>query len=305
MINFLLNGGQFTFPTTQLVKNAKINNSKKRNPLIPKSMYPNYKNTKIVTKASTGTKFKFAEFNPVIADDIAYIAPETDILPEDILLNTLKSSISGESGMSKAKYSIIDRVMSSDDIYAELKSTSTPQVSNTPSTSVITGQLGSSAFNKAFDKVVQYRPEAAKYRNVLTKLAQAESGFKINAKNPNYPAYGYFQFIKNGKTDNIQLGRKYSQNPDNYSLGEFMSNPEIQINAAIDLAQKFEKTLTTKDKEQAQKQGYSLDALIAGSWLGGVGGVRKVLNGTGNPSDRRHSKTGQGSDVKTYMQKYG
>ena len=34
-----------------------------------------------------------------------------------------------------------------------------------------------------------------------------------------------------------------------------------------------------------KNQGYSDDALVAGSWLGGPGGVKKYLLGKGDPSD--------------------
>ena len=48
--------------------------------------------------------------------------------------------------------------------------------------------------------------------------------------------------------------------------------------------------------------GYSMDALIRGAWLGGVGGVRQVLRGLGDPSDAKWYKgKSKGRSVKQVM----
>lgn len=293
LTDFLFNGG--TFPVNQLTKNQKaLYKNYKRNKAIPKSSYPVYKTNRIISKAAKGEVLNFAKYDPIIPD-----VPDASF-SSNFSIDEIVKQANQASGLS---YDPLDSVMSLSDIQSELQSTTQPtQFASTSNTS--TTPLGFTAFNAAFNRVVAKRPEAEKYRKVLTNLAEAESSFRPQAKNPNYEAYGYFQMIKDGKHDNVSLGKKYSNNPDTFELSEFLQNPEIQINAAVDLAQRFESQLTAEDKKLAQQQGYSTDSLIAGSWLGGVGGVRKVLKGQGNPSDRSHSPKGQGSDVKTYMQKF-
>jgi hypothetical protein len=56
-----------------------------------------------------------------------------------------------------------------------------------------------------------------------------------------------------------------------------------QIDAAVKMAHSIEKQFNSQDLKLAKAQGYSMDQLIRGAWLGGVGGVRKVLKGQGNP----------------------
>lgn len=295
LTDFLFNGG--TFPVNQLTKNQKaLYKNYKRNKAIPKSAYPVYKTNRIISKAAKGEVLNFAKYNPIIPD-----VPDVSFSPNKSIEEIVKQ-VNQASGLS---YDPLDAVMSLSDIQSELQSTAQPtQFTGTSINSTSSTPLGFTAFNTAFDRVVAKRPEAEKYRKVLTNLAEAESSFRPQAKNPNYEAYGYFQMIKDGKHDNVSLGKKYSDNPDTFGLSEFLQNPEVQINAAIDLAKHFESQLTAEDKKLAQQQGYSMDSLIAGSWLGGVGGVRKVLKGQGNPSDRSHSPKGQGSDVKTYMTKF-
>jgi hypothetical protein len=46
-----------------------------------------------------------------------------------------------------------------------------------------------------------------------------------------------------------------------------------------------------------------MENLLAGAWLGGVGGVRKALNGI-DTDDRYWSSTGQGASVMEYMNKF-
>lgn len=88
------------------------------------------------------------------------------------------------------------------------------------------------------------------------------------------------------------------------SIEEFRNNPKLQIEAAAKLAEQFKSQFTEEDRRLAKEKGYSENALLAGAWLGGVGGVRKVLRGEGNPSDKHWSKEGKGTTVKDRMDKF-
>lgn len=155
---------------------------------------------------------------------------------------------------------------------------------------------GNKRFEEAFDAVIKKLPQADKYRKLLTIIAKNESGFDPHIQNKaGAPAYGYFQFMQDGKNwDNIT---KYAGT----DITTFRNNPELQIEAAVKLASDFANSFTKEDLELAKQQGYSMDALISGAWLGGVGGVRKVLRKQGNPTDKHWSKSGKGTSVKERM----
>lgn len=158
---------------------------------------------------------------------------------------------------------------------------------------------GLAEFNKAYDEVEKSNPEAKKYRQFLTKMAEQESGFNSAIQNrAGAPAYGYFQFMQDDKKyNNI---RQYAGT----DVETFRSNPKLQIEAAIKLAKSFEKGFSKEDLELAKKNGYSTWGLLGGAWLAGNGGVRKFLQGKGNPSDRHWSKEGKGTDVATRIKAF-
>lgn len=158
---------------------------------------------------------------------------------------------------------------------------------------------GLAAFNKAYDEVEASNPEAKKYRQFLTKMAEQESGFNSAIQNrAGAPAYGYFQFMQDDKKyNNI---RQYAGT----DIETFRNNPKLQIEAAIKLAKSFEKGFSKEDLELANKNGYSTWGLLGGAWLAGNGGVRKFLRGQGNPSDRHWSKEGKGTDVATRIKAF-
>lgn len=151
---------------------------------------------------------------------------------------------------------------------------------------------GSEEFEQAYNEVEKNNPEAKKYRAFLTKMAQQESGFNKSIQNrAGAPAYGYFQFMEDGK--------KYN-NISAYAgtdIDTFRNNPKLQIEAAIKLAKSFEQGFNDEDRKLAEQKGFTPFGLLGGAWLGGVGGVRKFLKGQGNPSDRHWSKEGKGTDV--------
>lgn len=156
-----------------------------------------------------------------------------------------------------------------------------------------TSSRGLTQFNKYYDEVEKEMPDAKRYRDFLTKIAEKESGFDSYIQNKaGAPAYGYFQFMD----FNIQ--------PLGISIESFRSNPKLQIKAAVNLAKNFESQFTDQDYSLAQQRGYSKNGMLAGAWLAGVGGVRKYLKGQGNPSDRHWSKTGAGTDVGTRMRQF-
>lgn len=158
---------------------------------------------------------------------------------------------------------------------------------------------GLAAFNKAYDEVEASNPDAKKYRQFLTKMAEQESGFNSAIQNrAGAPAYGYFQFMQDDKKyNNI---RQYAGT----DIETFRNNPKLQIEAAIKLAKSFEKGFSKEDLELANKNGYSTWGLLGGAWLAGNGGVRKFLRGQGNPSDRHWSKEGKGTDVSTRIKAF-
>lgn len=158
---------------------------------------------------------------------------------------------------------------------------------------------GLDAFNKAFDEVIAEDANAAKYRDFLTRIAEKESAFDSYVQNKaGAPAYGYFQFMQDGK--------KYN-NISTYAgtdIETFRNDPKLQIKAAIKLAQDFERGFNAKDLEAAKSKGYSMNGLLAGAWLGGVGGVRRYLYGMGDASDKHWSKEGAGTTVGTRIKEF-
>lgn len=151
---------------------------------------------------------------------------------------------------------------------------------------------GLEEFNKWYDEVEKEDPEAKNYRQFLTKMAEQESGFDSRIQNrAGAPAYGYFQFMQDGK--------KYN-NISAYAgtdIETFRNNPKLQIKAAIKLAKAFERGFNKKDLELAAQKGYTKFGLLGGAWLAGNGGVRRYLQGLDNPSDKHWSKSGAGTSV--------
>lgn len=137
------------------------------------------------------------------------------------------------------------------------------------------------SFSSVLDKLAAEDESIAKNKDILSRLAQVESNQRWNARNDR--AYGAFQLMDFNITGDIN---------------DFINNPEEQIRQANRLLEFNKSQFTKKDLELAQKQGYNYDQLLAGAWLGGVGSVRKVLIGTGNPSDK------DGADVRSRMQKF-
>lgn len=142
-------------------------------------------------------------------------------------------------------------------------------------------------FNKHFDSVAKSHPEIIPYRKFLTKTAEQESGFNSAVQNKaGAPCYGYFQM----KDSNIRQA--------GMTVDSFRKSPEAQILAAFGLAKRFESGFSQQDRNLAAQKGYTKFGLLGGAWLGGNAGMRKVLNGTGNPTDKKWSKGRFGTSVK-------
>lgn len=150
---------------------------------------------------------------------------------------------------------------------------------------------GLNEFNKHFNEVSKEIPEIEKYRGFLTKIAEQESGFNSSIQNKaGAPAYGYFQFM--------------DFNIPNKDIETFRQDPKLQIKSAYNLINQFKSGFNENDLNLAKQKGYSENALLAGSWLAGNGGVRSFLKGLSNPSDKHWSKTGAGTDVATRMKMF-
>ena len=150
-------------------------------------------------------------------------------------------------------------------------------------------------FNSNLNQYIKEHPDANKYKDLLTAIAKHESNFNHSIQNTaGAPAYGYFQFWEDGATNNIT---KYS----GLSVEDFRNNPIAQIDAAVKMAKSIENQFNSEDLRIAKAKGYNMNQLIRGAWLGGVGGVRKVLRDQGNPSDNKWYKNGKGRSVKQAM----
>lgn len=137
---------------------------------------------------------------------------------------------------------------------------------------------GYEQFNRAYDKVQAYNPDAARYRNLLTKIASIESGFRLGVVN-NIGAAGYFQFIDSTRNGIMKkIGKSTNKQT-------FLNNPELQILAAIELAKEFENSFGKDYLQLASQKGHTINGLISGAWLGGVGGVKRYLKSGRDSSD--------------------
>lgn len=255
-----------------------------------KSSRPTYK--KRIKKAQQG--MRFVSYNPVSNPTIDYTDITNPINPF--------SEYNYNTTYDKPEALVVPvRDTNETDVVAN-NPTAEPVI-NKPVASKVTytpkSYKGLAAFNKAYDEVEASNPEAKKYRQFLTKMAEQESGFNSAIQNrAGAPAYGYFQFMQDDKKyNNI---RQYADT----DIETFRNNPKLQIEAAIKLAKSFEKGFSKEDLELANKNGYSTWGLLGGAWLAGNGGVRKFLRGQGNPSDRHWSKEGKGTDVATRIKAF-
>ena len=272
-------GRRFKFKDSPLLKRAKDLNKRDMRKKFIKSDRPTYSNTKI-KKGQQG--LKFVEYKPVEVpqfkfNDLTYQSPFNYSVLTDLEPKTEQKV--------EQKVKPVDTSVKPKRIIKEDHKVTNIQENKHMS-------KGEEEFNKWYDEVEKENPEAKDYRQFLTKLAQAESGFDSYVQNKaGAPAYGYFQFMQDGK--------KYN-NISAYAgtdIETFRNDPKLQIQAAIKLAKQFEKGFSKEDLKLAAQKGYTKFGLLGGAWLAGNGGVRKYLRGLDNPSDKHWSKSGAGTSV--------
>lgn len=273
-------GRRFKFKDSTLVKNSKtLNNKRDMRKKFMKSDRPTYSNNR-VRKGQEGLRFTRYDVieRPTLNMDNTF---EEYRFPVD---NTPTYTIKREETPVDVQQPII-------------KEEETPIMKRELFN--IKPSKGLDEFNKWYDEVEQEDQEAKNYRQFLTKMAEQESGFNSAIQNrAGAPAYGYFQFMQDGK--------KYN-NISAYAgtdVDTFRNNPKLQIKAAIKLAKQFERGFNKQDLELAAQKGYTKFGLLGGAWLAGNGGVRKYLQGLANPSDKHWSKSGSGTDVASRIQMF-
>lgn len=276
---------------SRLVKNQKQLSGNKRDmrKKFVKSTTPTSDLKRPVVKKQLGGNI-FSTYNSIGE----YVPPTFDFSPPEIETEILVNPIKRrqEKVVEKASEKKED-VKKEDTPITDVKTDNVEKTDTVTETSPqVTASKGLDSFNKAYDEVEKSNPEAKKYRQFLTKMAEQESGFDSVIQNrAGAPAYGYFQFMQDDKKyNNI---KQYAGT----DIETFRSNPKLQIEAAIKLAKSFENGFSKEDLELAKQKGYSTWGLLGGAWLAGNGGVRRFLRGRGNPSDRHWSKEGKGTDV--------
>lgn len=178
-------------------------------------------------------------------------------------------------------------------LYNEIKPIVLPSIKREEKESKVA--KGPKSFELVLDEAEKINPEVKQYRNFLTKTAKRESGFNSHIQNTTgAPYYGYFQ-----------MGKDEIKRTTGLTVEEFRNDPVQQILGAVKLYKMNLKTIKAIGVYNIGKQkGYSDDALVAGAWMGGPGGVKKYLLGLGDPSDSHwYKKAGQkgGSSVGKIM----
>lgn len=277
-------GRRFKFKDSPLVRNSKaLNNKRDMRKKFMKSDRPTYSNNRI-RKGQEG--LRFVSYTPVESPSIDI--PRLELSSPNVF-STYNIPITRDEPIvvqSKVEEPIEQPVIKEEQpMKRELFN--------------IKPSKGLDEFNRWYDEVEQEDPEAKNYRQFLTKMAEQESGFNSAIQNKaGAPAYGYFQFMQDGK--------KYN-NISAYAgtdVETFRNNPKLQIKAAIKLAKQFERGFNKQDLELAAQKGYTKFGLLGGAWLAGNGGVRKYLQGLANPSDKHWSKSGSGTDVASRIQMF-
>lgn len=276
-------GRRFKFKDSPLVRNSRtLNNKRDMRKKFMKSDRPTY-STNRVRKGQDG--LQFVSYTPVETPDI----PKFE--SSDVFSTYNIPIVRDESVVSQPK---VDEPRIDEPIIES--AVNTPMKRELFN---IKPSKGLDEFNKWYDEVEKEDSEAKHYRQFLTKMAEQESGFNSAIQNrAGAPAYGYFQFMQDGKKYNNITAYAGTD------IETFRNNPKLQIKAAIKLAKSFERGFNKKDLELAAQKGYTKFGLLGGAWLAGNGGVRKYLQGLANPSDRHWSKSGSGTDVASRIQMF-
>lgn len=145
---------------------------------------------------------------------------------------------------------------------------------------------GSEDYEAAWARHLEANPQDAEWKPLLDRIAKQESNFKSVQNYAGAPAYGYYQLWETNLGDNT---------PE-----EVLNNPDLQISLAMRLLRSNLSNFTEQDIEKARNLGYSINAMLGGAWLGGVGGVRKYLEGV-DTTDAHHYGGKGGSSVGRYF----
>lgn len=199
---------------------------------------------------------------------------------KDIDLNSVLQFIPGGVDLSNSEFK------KEDDI--KISKTKKSTISYKPS-------KGEKEFENAYIKAVGKKDE---YYDLLSKIARYESGYNPLAKNPNAPAYGYFQFMQDGiKYNNISSFA-------GVDIDTFKNTPEIQILAARKMLDSIFSQIRDKDLVKMREKGITREGFAGLAWLGGVGGARNFLHYNKNISDKHWSPNGSGIDMKSQLVRY-
>ena len=135
---------------------------------------------------------------------------------------------------------------------------------------------GQDTFEKAFEQAASENPELRKHKDFFIKLCKHEGGFNPGIQNSaGAPYYGYFGF-----------GQAALKQTSNYTMDQFRKDPVEQIRAAGKLYnQHIQAAKRLGFYDRAKQMGYSDDAIVAGAWLGGAGGVRNFILNNRDASD--------------------
>lgn len=138
---------------------------------------------------------------------------------------------------------------------------------------------GLSQFNFNFDEALKVGGKEAEElkarRAVLTHLAQVESSFNSSVQNRSgAPAFGYFQFMQGPYkgTNHNNIGQYAG-----VDINTFRNSPILQIRAANKLANSFMNSFSKTELNKLHQLGWTDNAILAGCWLGGPGGVKKLV----------------------------
>ena len=148
-------------------------------------------------------------------------------------------------------------------------------ISKTP---VFKTSKGLSQFNLNFDEALKVGGKEAEElkarRSVLTHLAQVESGFNSAVQNrTGAPAFGYFQFMQGlyRGTNHNNIGQYAG-----VDVNTFRNSPVLQIRAANKLANSFMSSFSKTELNKLHQLGWTDNAILAGCWLGGPRGVKRL-----------------------------
>lgn len=287
--NLVSDGRRFKFKKSRLIKNAESQNSKRdMRKKIMKSDRPTY--SKPIAKKQQGGTLDYSVEKIPINPDIFTSWNSIETSPIKIPDNKFGAFINSVTPTAKTE-TVIKKP--EDKPVVEEK-----EVEIIPYKPTMPASKGLEIFNKLYDELEKEMPEAKEYRQFLTTVANHESGFNSSIKNKNAPAYGYFQFMQDDKKYN---NIRHFAGVDTQT---FLSDPKLQIKAAIALAKANERSFSQEDLEAAKNKGISKWGMLGGAWLGGVGGLRNYLLHNKNISDKHWSPTGAGIDMENQIKRY-